>query len=216
MTSRKLVTLIAAALVTVATLATASPTPDPRGVHRVTLLLPAGHVLQGRAVGGEWTLSAVSPEAAASALAGPRADQGTRKECENDVPGEGWYTWYSVSTLDPLGGPNVASEGGCVPQSHTGPVNLMQFRTAGDYYGSVFATGCAETTGLCGSYQVSCTPVGAAIGAPGASGWGTILSGRDMTCVISTRGTQPHEWESWDASVGNAHSPGGSAYAFFV
>lgn len=210
MVSRKLFILLAAVLAA-ASLANATPAAGVEDARDATILLPAGHALVGRAVEGAWSIAAVPLAAAADP-----SDLAARKECDNDVPGGYAYAWYSVSTAGVLAGENAASQGLCVPQTHAGPVTLMQFRTSGDYYGSVYASGCIEQTGECGTYQVSCMPVGAALGTPGPGGWSTTVSGRDMSCTITSRGPQPNEWDAWEAYVGNAHSAGGSAYALFL
>lgn len=169
----------------------------------VPLLVPPGHVLQGGVVEGAWRTS-VEPAGEMPMM----GTAGTAKECDNDVLSTNGYSIQPVSSnvLWPVSW-NRASEGGCHTEVHTGSMVFMEFQTSGDYIGELRAWG--EGPAGDGTYVISCSPAGAGVGVP-VGEWGTLVNGRDMSCRITLSGTQPHEWESWQAQVWNLHFYTGS------
>lgn len=169
---------------------------------RASLHVPAGYVLLMDS-SGRLVASAVAAAAAGS--------QWEVKECVNDERSTWWQlSKHGIASNEdyPLG-ENIASEGECPAETHYGPVTYLQFSTRGEHYGGFELQG-KDYYDKIGHYWVWCTPVAAALGAPGLGSWGTYVTGRDNNCEVETKGSQPHEWVEWSGVVVNYHFTHGS------
>ena len=178
---------------------------------RSEIIVPAGSVLQGMDVDGEFVLSAVpsNPMAMAANVQHP----GQTADCFNDVVNY-WYGTAYPATLNPTWpiSSNFASLGLCGGSLQFGPLSLFTFSATTDYAGAADAYDYTS-----GSYFfVACYPTGSVTSVGVGPQWTSLVSqGGNSYCYVYMVGLPPTQFTQFDGWVYNAAYFTGTVYASY-
>lgn len=183
-----------------------------------TFTLPAGHMIEGKVIDGEFVLSIVPTPLQQSTAMGIDG----YAECYNDEPGYAYYDWWTYQwhyypsvfflTNNPWAlAPLHASAGQCAGWWTTfdWAPTYLSFSTGGNSGGFLRLYG--WTSGAYGEYSIECRPAGVTQATGVYNIWRSLSDVQDGWCKVQQYGIQPGQYAMFYGEVGNYNTVSGQA-----